>query len=355
MTQVKKRNGNVVDFDPNRIAIAIIKAMRECGEETVNEELANQIANECYLALQEKEIIDIEDIQDYVEIQLMSHLPHVAKRYIVYRLERQRLRQEGWEMTDLQRDIYESKYRYGKESFEEFLDRVSGGNQAIKKLMRDKKFIPAGRILAGRGLSGEGKKVTLSNCYVLPKPEDSLESIFDTAKEAARTYSYGGGIGINISKLRPRGAQVNNAARTTSGAVSFMDLYSLTTELIGQAGRRGALMLNIDVTHPDIEEFINIKTDLTKVTKANTSVNITDDFMEAVKNNDSFKLHFEVNNEQGEIIEKEVDALTLFEQLCYNNWLTAEPGMLFQERIDSWHLMSEDPDFEYAGVNPCAV
>lgn len=238
MSQVKKRNGDIVDFDFNRISIAIIKAMQECGEEAVNEELANQIAKDCYLALQEKEVIDIEDIQDYVEIQLMSHLPHVAKRYIIYRLERQHLRQEGWEMTDLQRDIYESKYRQGKESFEEFLDRVSGGNQAIKKLMRDKKFIPAGRILAGRGLDRAGKKVVMSNCFVLPKPEDNLESIFDTAKEAARTYSYGGGVGINLSNLRPRGAQVNNAARTTSGAVSFMDLYSLTTGLIGQDARR---------------------------------------------------------------------------------------------------------------------
>lgn len=355
MPRVKKRSGDLVDFDPQRITTAILKAMRECGEDAVNEELAKQIANNCFFTFKNQDVIEVEEIQDCVEIQLMAHLPHVAKCYIIYRSERQRLRLQGWEMTDLQRDIYTGKYQYNGENFEDFLDRVSNNNSAIKKLIRDKKFIPAGRILAGRGLSKDGRKITLSNCYVNPQPEDNLESIFDAAKEMARTYSYGGGVGINISKLRPRGASVNNAAISTSGAVSFMDLYSLTTALIGQSGRRGALMLNMDVNHPDIEEFIDVKNNLKKVNEANISVNITDDFMQAVINDNKFKLSFKVENEQQEIIEKEVDALTLFEQLCYNNWRMAEPGMLFKNKINSWHLMSEDPNFEYAGVNPCAA
>ena len=102
------------------------------------------------------------------------------------------------------------------------------------------------------------------NCYVMSPPEDSIESIFDCAKKLARTYSYGGGCGIDISKLAPRGAKVNNTAKETSGSVSFMDLYSLVTELIGQNGRRGALMLSIDCDHPDLEEFIDVKTDLNR-------------------------------------------------------------------------------------------
>ncbi|MDG2861198.1 hypothetical protein P7M27_26485, partial [Vibrio parahaemolyticus] len=171
------------------------------------------------------------------------------------------------------RDIYEKKYRYDSESFEDFLERVSGGNGPIKKAIKDKKFMPAGRILAGRGLDKLGRKVTLSNCYVMPKVEDNIESIFDTAKYMAKTYSYGGGVGLSISKLRPKGAKVNNAASTTTGAVSFMDLFSMVTGLIGMRGRRGALMLNMDIDHPDIEDFIDVKNDLSKVTYANISVN----------------------------------------------------------------------------------
>lgn len=98
-----------------------------------------------------------------------------------------------------------------------------------------------------------GKKVCYSNCFVITPPEDNIESIFDCAKKMARTYSYGGGCGIDIGKLSPRGAKVNNAAKETSGAVSFMDLYSMTTGLIGQNGRRGALMISIPVDHPDVE------------------------------------------------------------------------------------------------------
>ncbi len=102
-------------------------------------------------------------------------------------------------------------------------------------------------------------------------------------QKLARTFSYGGGVGIDISKLRPKGAKVNNAAKHTTGAVSFMELYSMTTGLIGQRGRRGALMISMDVNHPEIEEFIDIKTDLEKVTKANISVRVTDEFMQAVR------------------------------------------------------------------------
>ncbi|MDV7402731.1 hypothetical protein RZS08_65520, partial [Arthrospira platensis SPKY1] len=103
---------------------------------------------------------------------------------------------------------------------------------------------------------------TYSNCYVLEAPEDSIEGIFDTASKLARTFSYGGGVGIDLGRLRPKGAKVNNSAKATTGAVSFMDLFSMTTGLIGQNGRRGALMLSMPVTHPDIEEFIDVKKDL---------------------------------------------------------------------------------------------
>jgi len=353
MLQVQKRNGTIVPFDGEKIVNAIKKAMAE-SEDGIDEELAKEIAQNAYEEFSKSlDVVHIEQIQDFVEIQLMKTRPDVAKRYIIYREERARLREQGWAMTDLQRDIYEKKYRFNNETFEEFLERVSGGNNYIKKAIKDKKFMPAGRILAGRGLDKLGRKITLSNCYVMPKVEDNIESIFDTAKYLARTYSYGGGVGLNISKLRPKGARVNNAANTTTGAVSFMDLYSLVTGLIGMRGRRGALMLNMDCNHPDIEDFIDVKNDLSKVTYANISINVDDKFMEAVERDEDYTLFFYVEA-TGEEIKKTVRARDLFRKIAYNNWNMAEPGVLFIDRIKSWHLLSEDPEFEYAGVNPCA-
>ena len=266
-----------------------------------------------------------------------------------------KLQVESWLGKDNQIgvDIWERKYRYDHENLEQWLDRVSGDNKEVRQLIKDKKFLFAGRILANRGLYKDGRKVTYSNCYVIPPPEDSLESIFDCAKSLARTFSYGGGCGIDISKLSPRGAHINNAAKETSGAVSFMDLYSLTTELIGQNGRRGALMISISCDHPDIEEFITIKSDLNKITKANLSIRVTDKFMQAVDYDTTYTLSY-VREETGEKIERNIRARELFDKFCYMNWDYAEPAFLFWDRINSYNLLSEDDAFEYAGVNPCA-
>lgn len=248
-------------------------------------------------------------------------------------------------------DIWHNKYQHNNETFSEWLDRVSGGDEQIRQDIVDKKFLFGGRILSNRGI--QERKVTYSNCYVIEPPEDNIESIFDAAKKLARTYSYGGGCGIDVSKLAPRGATINNAAKETTGAVSFMDLYNLTTSLIGQNGRRGALMLSLDCNHPDLEEFINVKTDLTKLTKANISVRVTDEFMRAVALGEYYDLTF-VREETGEEIIKTVFAPTIFNQLCANNWAYGEPGMLFWDRIEKWNLLANDPEFKFAGVNPCA-
>jgi ribonucleoside-diphosphate reductase alpha chain len=352
MLKVEKRNGQIVEFHGEKIEIAVKKAMNET-EKGIDEVLAREIADKAMDEFASHEKVNIEQIQDFVEIELMKTRPEVARKYIIYREERAKLREQGWNMTDLQRDIYEKKYRFDSETFDEFLDRVSGGNNPIKKAIKDKKFMPAGRILAGRGLDKYGRKITLSNCYVMPKVEDNIESIFDTAKYLARTYSYGGGVGLTLSKLRPKGSKVNNAASTTTGAVSFMDLYSMVTGLIGMRGRRGALMLNLDCIHPDIEDFINVKNDLKKVTYANISVNVDDEFMTAVKEDRDYTLYFKVES-TGEEISKTIRARDLFKKLAYNNWNMAEPGILYKNRIDSWHMMSHDETFEFAGVNPCA-
>lgn len=255
--------------------------------------------------------------------------------------------------NQLGQDIWERKYRFENETFDEWINRVSGGNSEIANLIKEKKFLFGGRILANRGLENKGRKISLSNCYVIEPPEDNIESIFDCAKKLARTYSYGGGCGVDISKLSPRGAKVNNASKETTGSVSFMDLYSMVTGLIGQSGRRGALMLSISCEHPDLGEFIGIKSDLDRVTKANISIRITDKFMVAVKNRTTFTLSF-TRLETGENITKEIDAYEMFHKMCEMNWDYAEPGMLFWDRINNWNLLSCDDEFEYAGTNPCA-
>lgn len=265
------------------------------------------------------------------------------------------MRIEDWLGTDnkLGIDIWNNKYRHEDETFEEWLDRVSGGDTDIKQLIKDKKFLYGGRILANRGLHRKGLNVTYSNCYVIESPEDSIESIFETAGKLAKTFSYGGGAGIDLSKLAPRGATIRNTAKETSGAVSFTDLYSMVTELIGQHGRRGALMLTMSCEHPDLEEFISVKTDLDRVTKANMSIRVTDEFMHAVKNRKRFGQQF-YRRETGELIIKTIDAHELFMKMCEANWGYGEPGILFWDRVTNYNLMSEHPDYVLECTNPCS-
>lgn len=260
---------------------------------------------------------------------------------------------EQWlgESNKLGIDIWHNKYQHNNETFDEWLKRVSGGNQDVEDLIVEKKFLPGGRILSNRGVTDS--KVTYSNCYVISPPEDNIESIYDCCKNLARTYSYGGGCGIEISKLAPAGAKVHNQARSTSGAVSFMETFSQVTAQIGQNGRRGALMISIDCHHPDLLEFIDIKTKPDSVTKANISVRVTDDFMQAVKDDREWVMSF-TRPETGETITKTARAVDIFNKLCQNNWDWAEPGILFWDRIENWNLLSNNDEFHYAGTNPCA-
>lgn len=246
-------------------------------------------------------------------------------------------------------DIWHRKYQRNGESFDQWLDRVSGGDVDVKQLIQSKKFLFGGRILSNRGITGT--KVTYSNCYVVAPPNDNIESIYDSRKKLARTYSYGGGCGIDLSKLAPAGAKVNNQAEQTTGAVSFMQGYSQTTEEIGQKGRRGALMISLDCHHPDLLEFIDIKAKPDSVTKANISVRVTDDFMQAVEGDTDWVMSF-IRKETDETITKTAKARDIFHKLCENNWNWAEPGILFWDRIKGYSLLSNSENFEYAGVNP---
>ncbi len=215
-------------------------------------------------------------------------------------------------------------------------------------LLEDFKFVPGGRILFG---AGSNHKATLLNCYYLPIKKDSLEGIYDTAKEMARTYSYGGGVGIDISILRPKGSAVNNAARFSTGSISFMELYSVTTGIIGQTGRRGALMITLDVTHPDIEDFVTIKKDKKSVRYANISVKVYDDFMEAVENDKPFTLYFK--NDKVEF-KKEIKARDLWKKIIDTAVNTGDPGIMFWDRMKSESPTEYDDRIKIMGTNPCS-
>ena len=252
--------------------------------------------------------------------------------------------------NQLSLDIWYKKYQIKNESFEEWLDRVSGGYSTVRTLIKEKKFLFGGRILASRGVTD--RRVTYSNCYVIAPPKDNIESIFETASKLARTYSYGGGCGVDISNLRPKNAVVHNAAKSTSGAVSFMDLYSYVTGLIGQSGRRGALMISISCEHPDIEEFINLKTKPGVCEKANISIRVTDAFMQAAIDDKDWVASF--TSEKTGTISKTFKARDLLKLLAKRNWEWAEPGLLYWDRITGYNMLNNDGRFSYAGVNPCA-
>ncbi|HKW04599.1 MAG TPA: adenosylcobalamin-dependent ribonucleoside-diphosphate reductase, partial [Nitrososphaerales archaeon] len=214
-------------------------------------------------------------------------------------------------------------------------------------LLENFRFVPGGRIMFG---AGQPRRSTLLNCYFIPLKDDSLESIFDFCKEAGRTYSFGGGVGTDISILRPKGAPVNNSAVVSTGSVSFMELFSVTTGTIGQAGRRGALMITIHVDHPDVLDFIKVKRDLTRVTHANISVCITDKFMHAVENDEDFELSFD--NEKAHV-RKTVRALDLWDKLVSSAHASAEPGIIFWDNVKN-ESPTEYNGMEVHGFNPCS-
>jgi ribonucleoside-diphosphate reductase alpha chain len=218
-------------------------------------------------------------------------------------------------------------------------------------ILEDFKFVPGGRIMFG---AGNPRKATLLNCYYIPLKEDSIEGIFDCAKEMARTYSYGGGVGIDITILRPKGSPVSNSAIFSTGAVSFMDLFSKVTGTIGQAGRRGALMITLEVRHPDVFDFIDVKDDPLRlnVRYANISLKITDDFMKAVKEDGLFTLWFE--NERVKRIEHKVRARDIWERLVKRAWSSAEPGVIFWDTAKRYSPTEYDEKMAIKGCNPCS-
>jgi len=293
--------------------------------------------------------------------------------------------------------VAQKKYCHqGESSFDDVIERVvqeftkvskysSEEDDSIAKLLRDGKFIPAGSILYGLG--NTEVRCSLSNCYLIKIEEDSLEGIFEAQKKMSRTYALRGGCGTDITILRPKSSSVDNAAKTSSGAVSFMPLFSEVTQTIGQNGRRGALLVSLDIRHPDALDFIwskanpervfgkdNLTGRVPDISGANISLKVTDDFMNAYENDEEWEFIFPDIEANKELYNKEWDgnydawlkngypvksfgkvpAREIFKDICEANWSCGDPGMLFIDRVQQ-----EDPasavheSLVPMGTNPC--
>jgi len=239
------------------------------------------------------------------------------------------------------------------------IENKFGGDRALTEddiynlIKNFKHIVPQGSPMMGIG--NDYVNVSLSNCVVVESPEDNISSIMNSGKELANLFKRRCGVGVDISGLRPENAPVNNSAGTTTGAWSFADFYSYVCRMIGQNGRRGALMITMDVRHPDIERFVTMKHDLAKVTGANVSVKISDSFMAAVENNESFTLQFPVNSDNPKLT-RMVSAKKLWDMIVESATKTAEPGILMWDNIVDY-LPAEsykEQGFKTICTNPCS-
>lgn len=232
--------------------------------------------------------------------------------------------------NELSYKIWDNKYRNDNESFDDWLDRVSNGNVHIRRLILEKKFLFGGRTLANRGTN----KGSLNNCYSAGYVPDSLDGIMQTARDIAMTFKAQGGQGISLSKIRPKGALIKNTFES-DGIVPFMEIFNTVTASVSQGGhRRGALMMSLDINHPEAETFMTIKSDHGKITNANLSMEIDDEFMTKVISSDE-------------------EANRKFDLLCMQACKHAEPGVLFTNRLRNYNLMEHIDSYQIETTNPC--
>lgn len=223
----------------------------------------------------------------------------------------------------------------------------------IYELLKNFKYIiPQGSVMFGCG--NNYKTISLSNCFLLTNPGDSYNQIMDTDKELVNISKRRGGVGIDLSKLRPRNSPTHNAAKSSTGITSWMERYSNSIREVGQNSRRGALILTLSVHHPDILDFITIKNDSTKVTGANISVRLTKEFLDAVEKDEEYELRFPVDELNFPIISRMVSAKEIWNTIIHSAWLRAEPGLLMWHNIEENTPSSCYDEYKPAGLNPCS-
>lgn len=250
-------------------------------------------------------------------------------------------------------DIWKNKYQWNNETFDEWLDRVSGGDIELRKFIAERKIMLGGRTLANRGTDN---KASFFNCYSSGYVEDDYNNIMETAKNIGLTFKAQGGQGISLTKLRPKGAPIGKEY-TSDGIVPFMKIFNEVTAGTSQGGaRKGALMLSIDARHKEAETFIRIKSQEGLIEKANLSLEIDDTFMNAVKKyyetGEIITLH-EKRNYSGHIVEYDVVPIEIFKALVDNCYDWADPAALFVNRFRNYNLMEFDDDYQIETSNPC--
>ena len=250
-------------------------------------------------------------------------------------------------------DIWHKKYQYNNENFEEWLDRVSAGDQELRKLIVEKKFLMGGRTLANRGTDSTG---SLFNCYSRGYVEDDYSDIMDAAKDIGVTFKAQGGQGISLTKLRPKGTPIKKEY-FSDGIVPFMKIFNEVTAGTSQGGaRKGALMLSIDARHKETETFIKIKSKDGEIEKANLSLEIDDEFMRAVEkyyNTGEVVVLHEKRNYAGHEVEYDVTPISIFDMLVDNCYDWADPACLFVNRFRNYNLMQHDDEYQIETSNPC--
>lgn len=218
---------------------------------------------------------------------------------------------------------------------------------AMNKFAR---IVPQGSPLAAIG--NKYQVMSASNCVVVASPDDSIDGIFDTAKSLAQLFKRRCGVGLSLDTLRPENMTVNNSARTTTGAWSFADFFSDVGRMIGQNGRRAAEMMTMNVHHFDIENFATMKHDKTKVTGANISIMLTDEFLQAVVNNEDYEQRWPLVGTPA--VTRRVSAKQVWNTIVTSATNTAEPGLLFWDSTIEQNPASSYERYRAISTNPCS-
>jgi ribonucleoside-diphosphate reductase alpha chain len=376
VSKIRKRDGRIVDFDQTKITNAILKALNAVkrGDGDLAKRLSSEVVKLVNKQFEDR-IPGVENVQDIVEKVLIKNgYADVAKAYILYRQKRTEIREfkKFFEVVDdlklgvnaikVLKNRYLMKDREGKviETPSQMFRRVAKSvakadllydkkadvkktEEAFYQIMANREFLPNSPTLMNAGT----RLGQLSACFVLPI-EDSIEGIFTTLKHMAMVHQSGGGTGFSFSKLRPAGDIVGSTKGIASGPVSFMTIYDAATNVIKQGGRRrGANMAILDVTHPDILKFIEIKSKEGVLTNFNISAAVTDEFMEAVERDGEYSL---INPRSGKVEEK-LRARHVFDLMVANAWRTGDPGLVF---IDEINRHNPTPKVgEIRSTNPC--
>jgi ribonucleoside-diphosphate reductase alpha chain len=376
--KIKKRDGRIVDFDQNKIAEAIWKAVQAVGGKNrdLSVKLTEQVVQKLKQQLKPGEITTVEQVQDLVEKTLIENgHASTAKAYILYRQKRAEIRKQKLLLgviDELKLPLnailvlerrYLPKDKYGRiiESTAQMFRRIAkslaevdkqyGKSDAeVAKLenefyhkMTNRLFIPNTPTLINAGTAYP----QLSACFVLPV-EDSIESIFTTLKTAAIIHKTSGGTGFSFSRLRPKGDIVRSTMGTASGPVSFATIYDIATDVMRSGGkRRGANMGVLRVDHPDIMDFIVAKEKEGVLRNFNISVGATDGFMEAVENDWDFEL---INPRNRQVVKK-LKARAIWNLTIMMAWKNGEPGMIFLNVINRHNPTPQVGQIE--ATNPC--